>query len=63
MFKPHVPSVARGWGRVEVAPGVEIAYTERGSGPPVVLVLASTMSARCSSTQLAGLAPSFRVIR
>jgi pimeloyl-ACP methyl ester carboxylesterase len=47
MFNPHVPSVARVRGRIEVAPGVELAYTERGSGPPVVLLPGWTMSARC----------------
>ena len=32
MSNPHVPSVAREWGRIEVSPGVEIAYTERRGG-------------------------------
>jgi pimeloyl-ACP methyl ester carboxylesterase len=50
------------WDRITVAPRVEIAYTERGSGPPVVFVAGWTMSGEVFEHQLAGLASRFRVI-
>ena len=62
MSDVYVPSVAREWGRIPVADGVEIAYTERGSGPSVVFVPGWTMSGEVFEHQLAELAPSFRVI-
>jgi non-heme chloroperoxidase len=49
-------------GRIAVADGVEIAYTEQGSGPPVVFVPGWTMSGEVLEHQLAGLGSSFRVI-
>jgi non-heme chloroperoxidase len=58
----YVPSVAREWGRIPVGDGVKIAYTERGSGPPVVFVPGWTMSGEVFEHQLAELAPRFRVI-
>lgn len=62
MSNVYAPSVARQWDRITVADGVEIAYTERGSGPPVMFVPGWTMSGEVFEHQLAGLAPRFRVI-
>ena len=58
----YAPSVPREWGRIVVADGVEIAYAERGSGPPLVLVPGWTMSGEVFEHQLTELASSFRVI-
>jgi non-heme chloroperoxidase len=58
----YAPPVAREWGRITVADGVEIAYTERGSGPPVVFVPGWTMAGDVFEHQLAALASSYRVI-
>ena len=44
MSNVYAPSVAPEWRRITVADGVEIAHTERGSGPPVVFVPGWTMS-------------------
>ncbi len=62
MSDVYAPSVAREWGRITVADGVEIAYTELGSGPPVVFVPGWTMSGEVFEHQLAELASSYRVI-
>jgi non-heme chloroperoxidase len=51
-----------GWERVRVEGEVEIAYTQRGSGEPVVLVPGWTMSGEVFEHQLAGLADRFRVV-
>ena len=53
------PSVPREWGRIVVADGVEFAYAERGSGPPLVLVPGWTMSGEVFEHQLTELASSF----
>ena len=45
-----------------MADGVEIAYTERGSGTPVVFVPGWTMSGEVFEHQLAALTAGFRVI-
>jgi non-heme chloroperoxidase len=58
----YAPLVSGEWGRIAVADGVEIAYTERGSGPPLVFVPGWTMSGEVFEHQLTGLASSFRVI-
>ena len=62
MSDVYAPAVPGEWGRIAVADGVEIAYTERGSGPPVVLVPGWTMSGEVFEHQLAALASSYRVI-
>ena len=51
-----------GWERVPVEDGVELAYTQRGSGQPVVLVPGWTMSGEVFEHQLEGLGASFRVV-
>ena len=58
----HAPAVARDWDRIAVADGVEIAYTESGSGAPVVFVTGWTMSGEVFEHQLAGLAERYRAI-
>jgi pimeloyl-ACP methyl ester carboxylesterase len=58
----YAPATAREWGRITVADGVEIAYTERGSGPPLVLVPGWTLSGEVFEHQLAGLGPRWRAI-
>jgi len=50
------------WNRVSVEDGVEIAYAERGAGPPVVLVPGWTMAGDVFEHQVLDLAPRFRVI-
>ncbi len=50
------------WSRISAADGLEIAYTERGSGTPVVLVPGFTMSGEVFEHQLTGLGPRYRVI-
>jgi pimeloyl-ACP methyl ester carboxylesterase len=50
------------WERVAVDDGVEIAYTQRGSGPPLVLVTGWTMSGEVFEHQLAELGTHFRVV-
>ncbi len=50
------------WDRIAVADGVEIAYTESGSGAPVVFVTGWTMSGEVFEHQLAGLAERYRAI-
>ena len=55
-------AVPREWARITVAEGVEIAYTERGSGPPIMFVPGWTMSGEVFEHQLAGLAPPLRAI-
>ena len=62
MSDVYAPSVPREWGRITVADGVEIAYAERGSGLPLVLVPGWTMSGEVFEHQLTELASSFRVI-
>ena len=59
---PHVPPVPEVWPRITVADGVEIAYTERGSGPPLVLVPGWTTSGEVFEHQLAELSSAFRVV-
>ena len=58
----YAPAVPADWDRIAVADGVEIAYTEAGSGAPVVFVTGWTMSGEVFEHQLAGLAPRFRAI-
>ena len=62
MSDVYAPSVPGEWGRIAVADGVEIAYTERGSGPPLVFVPGWTMSGEVFEHQLTELASDFRVI-
>lgn len=62
MSDVHVPSVPGEWDRITVADGVELAYVERGSGAPVVLVPGWTMSGEVFEHQLSALAPRYRVI-
>ena len=62
MSNIYTPSVPREWDRIPLQDGVEIAYTERGSGPPVVLVPGWTGSGEVFEHQLAELAASFRVV-
>jgi non-heme chloroperoxidase len=50
------------WARIAVAEGVEIAYTERGAGPPVVLVPGWTMSGEVFEHQLTELSERFRMV-
>ena len=50
------------WARIVAADGVELAYTERGAGPPIVVVPGWTMSGEVFEHQLSGLAARFRVL-
>ncbi len=62
LSRAYEPTAALDWGRITVADGVEIAYTERGSGPPVVFVPGWTMSGEVFEHQLTELASAYRVI-
>ena len=62
MSNVYTPSVPREWGRIPLPDGVEIAYTERGSGPPLLLVPGWTMSGEVFEHQLTELGASFRVV-
>jgi non-heme chloroperoxidase len=50
------------WAQMAVSDSIELAYTERGAGPPVVLVPGWTMSGEVFEHQLSGLAACFRVV-
>jgi non-heme chloroperoxidase len=62
MPEQYAPSVPPDWGRIPVEDGVELAYTEKGSGPPVVLVPGWTMSGEVFEHQFEDLARTYRVI-
>ena len=62
MSRVYAPAVPEEWGRIAIADGVEIAYTERGSGPPLVFVPGWTTSGEVFERQLAEFAASYRVV-
>ena len=59
---PDASALSRHWQRITVDDDVEIAYTERGSGPPVVFVPGWTMSGEVFEHQLTALSSRFRAI-
>ena len=62
MPNPDASALSRQWQRITVDEDVEIAYTERGSGPPVVFVPGWTMSGGVFEHQLTALSSRFRAI-
>ncbi len=49
-------------GRLPVAPGIELAYLDRGSGPAIVFVPGWTFAKEIFEKQIAGLSQKYRVI-
>jgi len=64
MRAPKLPHLSPEFtdGRVTVAPGVELAYVDRGSGPAIVLVPGWTFAKEIFEKQIPALARKYRVI-